>query len=310
MIWWQRVHWPLRRCGHCQQLAPKVTALAEALKGVAKVGVINCDEQQELCSAHGIQGFPTLKAVLPGTTGRAALADYPGGRSAKEMKQWALAQLRSRVQRVASRADLQAKLLQACQPGGQPQGKGRASSALCVLLASDKSETSSLAKALSNAWAGKVAFGEVLQAGSTREAKADLWQALGGPPPDKLPAMWLVCNGDLASKQLYQVRVRVCLCVRVCGRAWGGDRLMKRAGPLLSCFSCARALMCTLLELVLQGEMRSDALQALLRQYEDGRKCAAAVPLTPATDFSKFSASVLKQLCKDHGVECKVRRRT
>ena len=41
-----------RRCGHCQQLAPKWVKLSDSLKGVVKVGAVNCDDESELCSRH------------------------------------------------------------------------------------------------------------------------------------------------------------------------------------------------------------------------------------------------------------------
>jgi hypothetical protein len=37
-----------------------------------------------------------------------------------------------------------------------------------------------------------------------------------------------------------------------------------------------------------QGEMKSEALQKYLKQFEGGAKCAAMVPVTPDTDFSSM----------------------
>lgn len=42
-------------CGHCRSLAPKLKAAAAALKGVVRVGVVNCDEHKELCGRHGVE---------------------------------------------------------------------------------------------------------------------------------------------------------------------------------------------------------------------------------------------------------------
>jgi thioredoxin-like negative regulator of GroEL len=42
-------------CGHCRSLAPKLKAAAAALKGVVRVGVVNCEEHKELCGRHGVQ---------------------------------------------------------------------------------------------------------------------------------------------------------------------------------------------------------------------------------------------------------------
>jgi hypothetical protein len=38
--------------------------------------------------------------------------------------------------------------------------------------------------------------------------------------------------------------------------------------------------------------------------YEGGRKCSQAVPLHSSTNFNSYSSKVLKQMVKDHGIEC------
>eukprot|EP00959_Pyramimonas_sp_CCMP1952_P354290 7422311-Pyramimonas_sp.AAC.1 len=48
-------------CGHCQKLAPEWTKAATQLKGVAKVGAVNCDDEKDLAQTYGIKGFPTIK---------------------------------------------------------------------------------------------------------------------------------------------------------------------------------------------------------------------------------------------------------
>jgi len=47
--------------GHCKNLAPEWEKAAVSLKGLVKVGAINCDDEKELCGSYGIQGFPTIK---------------------------------------------------------------------------------------------------------------------------------------------------------------------------------------------------------------------------------------------------------
>ena len=39
-------------CGHCRSLAPKWSKLAASLKNIVKVGAVNCDEEQALCSQY------------------------------------------------------------------------------------------------------------------------------------------------------------------------------------------------------------------------------------------------------------------
>lgn len=48
-----RVRELLCRCGHCQQLSPKWSQAARALKGIVKVAAVNCEEDKQLCSKHG-----------------------------------------------------------------------------------------------------------------------------------------------------------------------------------------------------------------------------------------------------------------
>lgn len=51
--------------------------------------------------------------------------------------------------------------------------------------------------------------------------------------------------------------------------------------------------------------MKSEALQKVLNAYDGGKKCASAIRLTPGTDFSKLTASQLKGIIKDKGIDCK-----
>jgi protein disulfide-isomerase A6 len=53
---------------------------------LAKVAAVNCDEDENkpLCEQMGVQGFPTLKIVVPGKKpGKPRVEDYQGQRSAK-----------------------------------------------------------------------------------------------------------------------------------------------------------------------------------------------------------------------------------
>jgi len=50
-------------CGHCQQLSPIYSRVAENLHGIVTIGAVDCDvdSNKGLCGQYGIQGFPTLK---------------------------------------------------------------------------------------------------------------------------------------------------------------------------------------------------------------------------------------------------------
>uniref|UniRef100_A0A7S0RA54 protein disulfide-isomerase n=1 Tax=Pyramimonas obovata TaxID=1411642 RepID=A0A7S0RA54_9CHLO len=65
-------------CGHCQKLAPEWIKAAKELKGVAKVGAVNCDDEQELAQKYGIKGFPTIKVFAEGE-----VKNYEEGRDAE-----------------------------------------------------------------------------------------------------------------------------------------------------------------------------------------------------------------------------------
>ena len=47
-------------CGPCKMIAPMVDAVAEEVKGVAKVGKCNLDDGQALAAKYGIRSIPTL----------------------------------------------------------------------------------------------------------------------------------------------------------------------------------------------------------------------------------------------------------
>eukprot|EP00287_Rhodomonas_sp_CCMP768_P014512 CAMPEP_0196760428 /NCGR_PEP_ID=MMETSP1091-20130531/105208_1 /TAXON_ID=302021 /ORGANISM="Rhodomonas sp., Strain CCMP768" /LENGTH=719 /DNA_ID=CAMNT_0042109313 /DNA_START=21 /DNA_END=2181 /DNA_ORIENTATION=+ len=87
-------------CGHCKQLAPNYEKAAKNLNGLVKVGAVDCDAHQGLCSAAGVQSFPTLKLYPvekffnPYTKKSAKLpVDYKGGRSAKNIVDGVLAEM-------------------------------------------------------------------------------------------------------------------------------------------------------------------------------------------------------------------------
>lgn len=52
------------------------------LDGKTKLGAVNCDEEKQLCSEFGIQGFPTLKFF---GKNKSRPSDYEGGREAADM---------------------------------------------------------------------------------------------------------------------------------------------------------------------------------------------------------------------------------
>ena len=53
-------------CGPCRMVAPTLDEIAEEMKGVAKVGKINIDEESDLASAFRVMSIPTLVVVKEG----------------------------------------------------------------------------------------------------------------------------------------------------------------------------------------------------------------------------------------------------
>ena len=46
-------------CGHCKKLKPDWDTLSDNVDVL--IGEVDCDVEKDLCSKHGVQGFPTIK---------------------------------------------------------------------------------------------------------------------------------------------------------------------------------------------------------------------------------------------------------
>jgi len=73
-------------CGHCKNLAPEMAILGQAVvksrSALVAVAKINCDNERDICSKYGVQGYPTLKYFRRGST---EPEDYNSGRTADAM---------------------------------------------------------------------------------------------------------------------------------------------------------------------------------------------------------------------------------
>ncbi|KAI1497005.1 thioredoxin-domain-containing protein [Biscogniauxia marginata] len=94
-------------CGHCQNLKPAYEKAARNLEGLAKVAAVNCDEDEnkQLCSMMGVQGFPTLKTVRPGKGkgSKPVVEDYRGPRTAKGIVDAVVDKINNHVKRVTDK---------------------------------------------------------------------------------------------------------------------------------------------------------------------------------------------------------------
>lgn len=79
-------------CGHCKSLAPEYKKAAKALKGVVKVGAVDCDQHKDIAGQYNIRGFPTIKIF----TGK-DFSDYQGQRTAKAIAEGGLAAAKKKV---------------------------------------------------------------------------------------------------------------------------------------------------------------------------------------------------------------------
>jgi protein disulfide-isomerase A6 len=73
-------------------LAPQYKKAASALKGVVKVGAVDCDQHKDIAGKFGVQGFPTIKIF----TGKDSTA-YNGERTAKAIAEAGLAAAKKKV---------------------------------------------------------------------------------------------------------------------------------------------------------------------------------------------------------------------
>ena len=69
-------------CGHCKAFHPQFEKLAKSVKGVFKIGAVNCEEQRELAQKYKIDGFPT---VLFFGEDKTKTVEYEGDRKAEKI---------------------------------------------------------------------------------------------------------------------------------------------------------------------------------------------------------------------------------
>ncbi|QSZ36345.1 hypothetical protein DSL72_006221 [Monilinia vaccinii-corymbosi] len=170
-------------CGHCKNLQPAYEKAAKSLAGLAKVAAVNCDEESNkpFCGRFGVQGFPTLKIVKPGSKpGKPIVEDYNGPRTAKGIVDAVVDKIPNLVKKVADK-DLEGFLADANDTAK-------------AILFTDKGKTSATLKAIAIDFKGSI---KVAQIRNTEKASVELFGIT------KFPTLILLPGGQAAEGIVY-----------------------------------------------------------------------------------------------------------
>ncbi|TVY14868.1 putative protein disulfide-isomerase [Lachnellula arida] len=180
-------------CGHCKNLQPAYEKAAKSLAGLAKVAAVDCDEESNkpFCGGFGVQGFPTLKIVKPGSKpGKPIVEDYQGPRTAKGIVDAVIDKIPNNVKKVDDKG------LEAWLDGAKETPK--------AILFTDKGKTSALMKAVAIEFKGSVS---VAQIRDKEKASVELFGITKFPtlillPGGKEAAEGIVYDGELKKEDI------------------------------------------------------------------------------------------------------------
>lgn len=137
-------------CGHCKNLQPAYEKAAKNLEGLAQVAAVNCDDDDNkaFCGQFGVQGFPTLKIVRPGSKkGKPVVEDYQGERTAKGIVNAVVDKINNHVKRITD------KEIDEFLSKNNESAK--------AVLFTEKGTTSALLKSIAIDFLGSIAVGQV-----------------------------------------------------------------------------------------------------------------------------------------------------
>ncbi|TVY54508.1 putative protein disulfide-isomerase [Lachnellula cervina] len=180
-------------CGHCKNLQPAYEKAAKSLAGLAKVAAVDCDEESNkpFCGGFGVEGFPTLKIVKPGSKpGKPIVEDYQGPRTAKGIVEAVIDKIPNNVKKVDDKG------LEAWLDGAKETPK--------AVLFTDKGKTSALMKAVAIEFKGSVS---VAQIRDKEKASVELFGITKFPtlillPGGKEAAEGIVYDGELKKEDI------------------------------------------------------------------------------------------------------------
>ncbi|KAJ1916409.1 hypothetical protein H4219_003811 [Mycoemilia scoparia] len=183
-------------CGHCQKFEPEYIKAATKGKGLAKYFAVDCDKQtnQPLCQKYQVQGFPTVKILLPnkGKSNPGAekeVIDYTGPRTASGLITQAKYYLPNFVKTVSSKksSNVDKALAKIFKKGNDK---------IVGILFTEKKDTSLLWKKLAAVVNRKATLYTITsdQTELVAHFKVDQFPKIVMLPP----------NGDLESKKVYE----------------------------------------------------------------------------------------------------------
>jgi len=149
------------------------------LEGLAKVAAVNCDDDanKPFCGRMGVQGFPTLKFVIPGKKpGQPRIEDYRGERSAKAIVDAVVDRIPNHIKKLTD------KNFQEWLKDNHENPK--------AILFTEKGTTSALLKALAIDFLGAIQVGQVRNKETEVVAKFDI---------SSFPTLVLLPGGDTGS---------------------------------------------------------------------------------------------------------------
>jgi len=144
------IHFFSRSSHGCRELSSRLKGIAGSLKGLLKVGAVDCDQEAKLCEKQEITKTPTVK--LLGSSVKTLTTGVELSDTALRAK--ALAQLPSHVISLRRENHVN-QFFELCK---SQTSRG------CILLFTDKYETGPLYKRLSSVFKNQLSLGEVLAA--------------------------------------------------------------------------------------------------------------------------------------------------
>ena len=171
-------------CGHCRKAVPAVESAAKKLKGIAKVGGVNCEKEDGLCRSHGVQAFPTFKLVAGGRP-----IEYDGPKATDDLVHFVHERIPEEHVTSLRRPDaLENFVRDQCS---------RSNTGACAIVFTDKFESSPLVKSAAFSLRGKLPIAEVRGSNAALSARLDI---------RSFPTAAVLCNGQLDRRELYDSR--------------------------------------------------------------------------------------------------------